>query len=418
MELRQYQTEIARQAAEILTRLKLVYIAAEVRTGKTLMALEAARLCGFKNVLFLTKKKAIDSIQNDYQSFSYPAHFALTIANDESLHKVTGDFDLVIHDEHHRLGSFPKPSKTTTEFRKKFFNLPMIFLSGTPTPESFSQIYHQFFVSAFSPFAHYTNFYKWAAHFVNKYQVNYGYGPVNSYEKADYNKIKPFIDPYFITYTQKEAGFTTSVSENTLTVKMKPETYALADKLKKDLVIEGEREVILADTAVKLMGKLHQIFSGTIKFESGSAMTLDTTKAEFIRDRFQENKIAIFYKFKQELLLLKEVFKDNLCESLPEFDGTEKNIALQIQSGREGISLAAADYLIYYNMDFSALSYWQSRDRLSTIHRPLNQVYYIFSENGLESHIYKQVIKKKDFTTKHFIKHAGISLPTQGNLAL
>ena len=41
---------------------KIVYIAAEVRTGKSLMALLTAKKFGAKKVLFLTKKKAIDSI--------------------------------------------------------------------------------------------------------------------------------------------------------------------------------------------------------------------------------------------------------------------------------------------------------------------------------------------------------------------
>ena len=36
---------------------------------------------------------------------------------------------------------------------------------------------------------------------------------------------------------------------------------------------------------------------------------------------------------------LKEVFGDKLCTEIDEFNETNKNIALQILSGREGISL-------------------------------------------------------------------------------
>jgi hypothetical protein len=103
MELRDYQTRIANQAVSILTRLHIVYIAAEVRCGKTLMALETAKLYGAKRVLFLTKKKAISSIQNDYYNFGYDKHFEILITNDESMHKLEDtNYDLVIHDEHHR----------------------------------------------------------------------------------------------------------------------------------------------------------------------------------------------------------------------------------------------------------------------------------------------------------------------------
>jgi superfamily II DNA or RNA helicase len=159
MEFRQYQIDIAHKACDILNRLNIVYIAAQVRTGKTLMAFKVAELYGAKNVLFLTKKKAISSIESDYGSFPFP--FALTVINDESMHTLDNpkQFDLIIHDEHHRFGAFPKMGKTTKLYRTLFGFLPMIFLSGTPTPESFSQIYHQFCVSAYSPFSNYRTFY-------------------------------------------------------------------------------------------------------------------------------------------------------------------------------------------------------------------------------------------------------------------
>ena len=93
-----------------------------------------------------------------------------------------------------------------------------------------------------------------------------------------------------------------------------------------------------------------------------------------------------------------------LTTDLEEFKHTDKRIALQIVSGREGISLKEADCLVYYNIDFSALSYWQSRDRMTTKDSLQNDVYWIFSEGGIESKIYKAVSKKKDYTLRHFKK--------------
>lgn len=414
MELRDYQIQIAQDACQRLKNLGLVYIAAEVRTGKTLMALEAAKLYGAKNVLFLTKKKAISSIESDYAAMNYP--YKLTVINNESLHKVdlSERFDLVISDENHRLGAFPKPSVTTKLFRRLFFDTPLIFLSGTPSPESYSQLFHQFWVSSRSPFAHYINFYKWAKDFVKVYQINYGYGLTNRYDKADEEKVRAAIAPYFITYTQAEAGFATSVKENILYVQMAPATYRMAEKLKKDLVLEGKDEAVLADTGVKLMNKCHQIYNGSVKFESGNAIWFDLSKARFIAEKFANTKIAIFYKFKQELEILREVYKENLTDDLDIFNSNQSSIiALQIQSGREGISLSAAKYLVYYNIDFSATSYWQSRDRLTTMRRTSNEVFFIFTIGGLEESIYKRVLKKKDYTTKHFLKDHGISLPEE-----
>lgn len=401
MKLRDYQIEISNKATEILTNNNIVYLSMEVRTGKTVTSLEVAKLYGAKNVLFLTKKKAIKSILNDFNNFGYT--FNLTVINNESLHLTDGNFDLIISDEHHRCGTYPKPNKVTKLIKQRYSHLPMIFLSGTPHPESYSQIYHQFWISNYSPFNAWTNFYKFAQVFVNIKQKHFGYAKINDYSDCNYDKIKPFIDNLFVTYTQKEAGFTSEVKENILRVKLKDYTYNLIKRLEKDKVVQGKNEILLGDTAIKLMSKTHQLFSGTVKFESGNTMTIDDSKAIFIKDKFKD-KIAIFYKFQAEYDCLKEIYKDDLTDNLDEFNTTNKNIALQIVSGREGISLSNAKYLVYYNIDFSALSYWQSRDRLTTMDRLTNEVFWIFSEGGIEDKIYKAVSNKKNYTLNVFKK--------------
>ena len=152
------------------------------------------------------------------------------------------------------------------------------------------------------------------------------------------------------------------------------------------------------------MSKTHQLYSGTVKFESGKSMVLDLSKALYIKEKFQNKKVAIFYKFTAEYQALKEVYGDNICNTLDEFCNTNKNIALQIVSGREGISLRQAEALIYYNIDFSATSYWQSRDRMTTKDRMYNKIYWIFAKGGIEKSIYQTVVKKKDYTLRHFKK--------------
>ena len=402
---RPYQTEISNKGLSVLNRFKVLYLAMEVRTGKTLTSLNIANLYKAKNVLFLTKKKAIQSIQDDYKLLA-PA-YTITVINDESLHKVTDDFDLVIHDEHHRFGAYPKPNKVAKLFKQKYAHLPMIFLSGTPFPESYSQVFHQFWISNNSPFKH-SNFYKWAKDFVNVQVRHLGYAQVNDYSDANFKLIKPIIEPYIITFTQAKAGFKTNVKETVLHCDMKPSTLQLIKRLKNDLIVEGKEEVILADTAVKLQSKIHQISSGTIKFESGNSKVLDYSKVKFIQEYFKGKKIAIFYKFKEELNALKHLFKDELTTELNEFNTTDKNIALQFVSGREGISLRMADCLVAFNIDFSATTYFQFKDRLTTKERTENHLYWIFANGGIEEHIYRAVQNKKSYTLNIFKHDYGI----------
>lgn len=402
MNFRDYQLDIIDQGISIILKYGFVYLGMEVRTGKTLTSLGIAQKLFMNNVLFVTKKKAISSIENDYKLLS--PKYKLIVINYESLHKIPDiKWDMIICDEAHSLGAFPKPNKRARDI-KNIINktrAKVVLLSGTPTPESYSQIYHQVYGIKQNPFNMYVNFYKFAHNHVRIKERK-----INGLYIRDYShgldEIIDMMKPYTINFSQKQAGFKTNIKEKVLYVDMEDLTYDVTSKLKRDKVVEGEEEVVLADTPVKLMMKLHQLYSGTIKFESGNKMVLDYSKAEFIKDYFKNKKIAIFYKFTAELEALKIIFDDSITTSIDEFKKTKKNIALQIVSGREGISLKEAKHIVYYNIDFSATSYWQSRDRMTTKNRLNNSVYWIFSKGGIEDDIYKAVTKKKDYTVKHF----------------
>ena len=409
--LRDYQEKIAEQGYSKLLKLNMVYLSMEVRTGKTLTALSLAnKFTNPKGVLFVTKKKAIKSIENDYELLN--PDFNITVINYESLHKVQQDFDIVIIDEAHSVGTYPKPSKRYKDLKAildRNVYTKVIFLSGTPSPESYSQLFHQFrLLNRFSPFKEYANFYKWSKVFVDVVQRNLGYAKVNDYSGAKKDKIMDVLKEYFISYTQQDAGFNQQVNEHILEVEMKPKVYDLVKRLKRDLIVEGKEEVILADTSVKLQNKIHQLCSGTVKFESGNSMIIDNSKGLFIKEYFKGKKIAIFYIFKEEFNLLKGVFQ-NFTESPEEFNQSKDLVFLgQIRSSREGVNLSSADSLIYYNIEFSALSYIQGKDRMTSKERTKdNNVYFIFSKGGIEKHIYKRVSNKLDFTNSYFKKING-----------
>jgi hypothetical protein len=100
---------------------------------------------------------------------------------------------------------------------------------------------------------------------------------------------------------------------------------------------------------------------------------------------------------------------------LETFNTTDKWIALQFVSGREGISLASADYLVAYNIDYSATTYFQFRDRLTTMQRKENTLFWIFAKGGIELDIYKKVSLKKNYTTTLFLKENDIKISEQNN---
>ena len=104
-ELRNYQQQAVEEGLDILLNHNIVYLAWEVRLGKTATVLTIAK--NFNDVLFVTKLKAISSIKSDFQKLGYT--YNLEMINYESIHKVKRkDYDLIILDEAHRLGGYPR----------------------------------------------------------------------------------------------------------------------------------------------------------------------------------------------------------------------------------------------------------------------------------------------------------------------
>lgn len=407
MKLRDYQERISTEAAAKLKQYGMCYLAMECRTGKTLTALATAIRYGASSVLFLTKLKAIGSIHDDSARLS--PGYTLEVTNYESCHKCAGRYDLIILDEAHCLGAYPKPSKRTEHVKRLCKGLPVLYLSGTPSPESYSQLFHQFWVSEFSPFAEYPNFYKWAkAGYVDVREKRVNGYRINDYSHADKAMIDEAAGHLFMTYTQEEAGFFTDIEEYALECPMLTGTAQIMRILKRNKVYYFADAPVLGDTPAKLMGKLHQLSGGTVITEDGAHRILDRSKALYLRNRFAGQKIAVFYVYQSELDLLRSVFPQ-WTDSPEEFQQSGDLVFIsQIRRAREGVRLDTADAIIFYNLEFSYLSYEQGRNRIMSKERATPaKVYFLISDCGIDRDILEAVRNKQDFTASYYRRKYG-----------
>jgi hypothetical protein len=408
--LRPYQEQAAYDLLEILKQQRIAYLRGEVRTGKTFTALETARRLGVHSCLIVTKKKAIASIEADRDVLGLTAKVEVT--NYEQVPKRAGrHYDLLIIDEAHSVGAYPKPSKRWHDLQSIHFKY-LLLMSGTPSPESYSQLYHQFALGP-TRWSAYRNFYDWAkAGYVSIGTKYVGTGQqVNDYSKADKTRILADIQPLTVTITQQQAGFTTQIEEQVHQVTMKPRTYRLARRIMKDGVIgRPECRSVLADTGAKAMSKLRQIYSGTVITEAHGAVIFDRSKANYIRDHFAGRKLAILYCFNAEGDMLRKAFADTCTDSPETFNADPSATYIgQVQASREGVNLSTADDLIFIGIDYSALSYLQGRDRASYLGRNrANRVHFIFAARGIEPRVYAQVRDKQNYTTAHYAADRGI----------
>jgi len=418
MNLRPYQTEAAISLVAILQQHGIAYLRGEVRVGKTFTVLDALKRLGVQSCLFVTKKKAIASIEADRDAIGLSE--AVTVTNYEQVAKRANCFyDVLIVDEAHGVGAYPKPSKRwhdLTAIRYKY----LILMSGTPSPESYSQLYHQFALGP-QPWS-YNNFYSWAkAGYVSIGTKYVGTGQqVNDYSNANEARILADIEPLTVTVTQQQAGFTTAIEEQVHMVQMSRRTYRLALRIIKDGVIgRPDCRSVLADTGAKTMSKLRQIYSGTVITENHGAVIFDRSKALYIRDHFAGRKIAVLYCFNAEGDMLRAAFAGRHTDS-PEIFNSDPNAVYigQVQASREGVNLSSADDLIFIGIDYSALSYIQGRDRASYFGRDrANRVHFIFAERSVESRVYCSVKEKQTYTLKHFDTDRG-QLSVETNQAL
>lgn len=401
MKLRDYQNNIATQAAYKLLAFGTCYLSMECRTGKTITALSAADTFDAQRVLFITKLKAMPSIKADYEALK-PC-FQLDVINYESAHKAKGNYDLIIIDEAHSLGAYPKPSKRTIEIKKLCEGLPVLFLSGTPSPESYSQLFHQFWVCSSSPWKEYKTFYKWAKDYVAVRQKKVNGYFINDYSHANKAKIDQDTKELFLSYSQEQAGFDVKINEHILSVPMNEQTGRLIETMRSNLMVEIDDNAILGDSPAKLLTKLHQLSSGTVIAENGLHLTFDKSKADFVRKQFDGQKVALFYVYQSEAELLQSVFP-NWTDSPEVFQAsTNKVFISQVRRAREGVRLDTADALIFFNLEFSYLSYEQGRNRLVSKERTAPaEVYFLCSDCGIESKILEAVHGKQDFTLSYY----------------
>lgn len=391
----QYQLDIIDKATTQINKRGWAYLGMWMRTRKTMTSLAIAK-AQKGSTIFVTKKKAIDSILGDINMIGIDN---IDVVNYESLHKVNKYYDNWILDEAHCIGAFPKPSLRAKQLKKLIGkNSKVIFLSGTLTPESTAQIFHQLWILP-NPYFIEKSFYQWAKIHCNITQKKVGFNKlVNDYSDCKFDIKKLNI----ISCTQEQAGFKTEIKEHFIDVKMNEYTHKIIKELRKNKVVNGKSGVILADTKVKEMQKVHQLGSGTCILENGDTVKIDYSKVEKLKELFWGKQIVIFYKFKAELELIKS--KMYVCETIDEFNETDEPIALQFLSGREGVNLSKAQALVFFNMDFSAVTYFQARERIMSKDRLNADVYFLFSDCGIEKQVYKAIINfKKRYTAQYYV---------------
>jgi hypothetical protein len=377
----------------ILKTYGLVYYACEERTGKSLSSIRCAELYGVDEVLVITKKKALP----DWLALvkEYKTDLKITVSTYHQVQKLEDKrWPLVILDEAHGyLSTFPKPGAIWKTVKRIVYGSPIIYLSATPHAQGYHLLYHQFAISASSPFAKWKSFYNWHRHFGIEKTIWVSGREINQYDNTDEDLVRAYVDHLFITKTRAELGFDHEPEDVLHYVELGEAAKYVYNHLLKNKWVNLSVGRLVCDTASKLRYALHMVEGGTCKIGKDYHTLANAEKIQYINDKFGDRRdVVIMYQYIEEGKKLRKAF-------------TNAEI-LQGTSNAEGVDLSHFKHLIIYSQDFSTAKHSQRRARQANHKRdePI-KVHYLLVKKGVSEQVYECVSKnKQNFVDSRFDK--------------
>ena len=286
-----------------------------------------------------------------------------------------GDFDLIVVDE----ASAYKNNKT--ERWKDLRDLTKVIkglwmLTGTPAAQSPVDAYGlarlvnptavPLYVSHFKDQVMYkVSDFRWIPRPEAKHIVHKALQPAIRFEKKDCLDLPP------VTFVDRDAPLT-------------PQQLAYYKKLKQEMLIEADGEEISAVNAAVKINKLLQISGGAVYTDTGEVLEFDvSSRLKVVHEVVEEtsNKVLVFVPFTHTIELLEKyltkhgitsevingsVSVNKRTDIVTHFQNNPqpKVLIIQPQAASHGLTLTAADTIIWYAPCTSVETYLQANARI------------------------------------------------------
>ena len=389
MTYKPHQIKSGKEIAAAMRANNFFYCAGDVRCGKTATVLYALTLLDFKSILVLTKKAAISGWHSEIERTGFDRQIHVT--NFEQIKNLNGDdYDVVICDESHVIGSVGKPSKRFRELRALAWDKPYGACTGTPVAETPCSLYYQTAASKYGPFSRFKTFYKFFAEY-GVPEIMYISGrAINQYKKCK-PKLMDEFGRFAVTITQADAGIVSPIINRTHAVSVSPITKDLIRQAKKSGVVTlGDDEVILeSDMAVRLF--IHQAEFGAVLVDGEYIHTGCLAIVDYIKRQWGDDpSVGIMTHYRSTRSLFEKHFK---------------NVELYSSNAdAEGVNLAHLNHLIICGTDFSGAKHHQRINRQANLTDGGRKIVvnHIITSSGISWSVYDAVSQKRDFSLAAF----------------
>ena len=378
-----HQVDGAEEAYKILKQFGIVYLAWEERCGKTITSIIIAEISKAKNILVLTKKKALEGWNETLENFEHLKKY--TVTNYHQAGKLKDEYDLIILDEAHSyLSAYPKPGKIWKDVFKLTRWKPIIYMSATPYAQGYQLLFNQFRLSSYSPWKNYKNFYEWHRVFGIPDKIRTPYGLTETYKSV---KDTAYLTSkhLFHTRTRKELDFEHEPEDVLHYVELSDWTKKIYNEaIKKEMLIIPELGIESPlDSPMKLRTTLHMLEGGVAKVDDNYYILPNEEKINAIKEKFGDRpEVVIMYNYIAEGEKLKRHFR--------------RATILQGTSFAEGVDLSWASDLIIYSQDFSTARHSQRRARQANKNRATEiRVSFYLCKGAVSEQVYNTVSKNK-----------------------
>lgn len=429
---------------------------AGMRTGKTLATLEWIRRSEFDRVLVLTKKKIIDVWSEESAKFGYdgllvvslgyksvrasvedldffidqqettPYQLVVVMNYDRVWRQPLFDslqdagFDAMVLDESHAVKANNGSISNAVYELSKIIPRRML-LTGTPMPNGPMDMYGQ--LRVIDP------------ELVRVHPVRKGFGvyreffcelepvrgaPAGIVEIVGYKNVPEFqrrMASVTLQIKTEDVFDMPDVMHIERKMSLSPSAMKLYKTLKKESIVEVGDGVVTTDNVLVKATRLHQITGGfatlgRMSAERSLVEQVDTEKLATLLDIVDgfapDEPFIVFAKYTAEISAISNMFNhegfktsvlSGTINELPDWkEGKTQALVVQIDTGAEGISMARADYAIYYSLGYSLGKYEQSLFRIIDGNKANKKVayYHIIARGTIDETIYEALKNKED----------------------
>ena len=290
-------------------------------------------------------------------------------------------------------------------------------LTGSPVTKSPLDLYTQ--CRFLSPnHLDFESYYSFKMRYANMVKRNFGGRSVQlvtSYRRLD--ELTDKLDNFSYRVLKEDCLDLPPKVFTTRNVELSKEQKRMYDTMKQAAIAEHKGKIMSSMSALTTLLRLHQITCGTFKADDGTITSLENNRITALMDCLQETdgKVIIWATYREDIKNIVEALKKAYGDdSTVEYHGgvdsrvRQDHIALfqqkngptryfvgNSQTGGYGITLTAANTVIYYSNNYDLEKRLQSEDRAHRIGQTGSVTYVdLVAENTIDDRIIKSLRNK------------------------